>query len=98
MENVGAYLQVTMKINDSDRTAAAKVYTTYREPFLKQEPGAKTKQLLVRDEDVQVLHGFDTKENAEAYLRSEMFTKRVVPGLSPLLQADPEIRIFTVAG
>jgi hypothetical protein len=97
-KEVGAYLQITMKIKDSDRQAAAKVYFDYREPFLKQEPGALTKNLLVRDEDVQVLHGFDTKENAEAYLKSEMFTKHVVPGLSPYFQADPEIRIFTVAG
>lgn len=98
MEKVGAYLQITMKIKDSDRAAAAKVYTDYREPFLKKEPGAMTKQLLVRDEDVQVLHGFDTKEHAEACLKSGMFTKHVAPGLSPYFQADPEIRIFTVAG
>ncbi len=98
MEKVGAYLQITMKIKESDRQAAAKVYFDYREPFLKQEPGAMTKSLLVRDEDVQVLHDFDTKEHAEAYLSSEMFTKHVAPGLSPFFQADPEIRIFTVAG
>ena len=60
--------------------------------------GALTKALLVRDEDVQVLHGFDSKEHAEAYLESEMFKNDVAKGLSPYFQADPEIRIFTVAG
>ncbi len=60
--------------------------------------GAMTKTLLVRDEDVQVLHGFDSKEHAAAYLQSALFTNNVVTGLSPYFQADPEIRIFTVAG
>ena len=49
-------------------------------------------------EDVQVLHGFDSKEHAAAYLESEMFKEDVAKGLSPYFQADPEIRIFTVAG
>lgn len=97
MEKIGAYLQITMKIKADDRAAASKVYFDWREPFLKQEPGAMYKHLLVREEDIQVLHGFDTKEHAEAYLKSEMFTKHVAPGLSPYFQADPEIRIFEVA-
>lgn len=98
MEKVNAYLQITMKINESDRQSAAKVYFDYREPFLNTIEGALTKSLLVRDEDVQVLHGFDSKEHAEAYLESEMFKNDVAKGLSPYFQAAPEIRIFTVAG
>ena len=47
--------------------------------------------------NVQVLHGFDTVENATSYLTSELFTNDVVAGLSPLLKADPEIRIYQVA-
>ncbi len=47
---------------------------------------------------MQVLHGFDSKEHAAAYLQSTMFTNGVVTGLAPYFQADPEIRIFTVAG
>lgn len=46
----------------------------------------------------EVLHGFDSKEHAAAYLKSEMFTKDVVTGLAPDFQADPEIRIFSVVG
>lgn len=98
MEKVNAYLQITMKINERDRAAAAKVYFDYRQPFLDTIEGALTKNLLVRDEDVQVLHGFDSKEHAAAYLQSAMFTGDVVTGLSPYFQADPEIRIFTVSG
>lgn len=56
-----------------------------------------SKELLVRDEDVQVLHGFETLEQANAYLTSELFTTRVVPGLTPLFKADPDIRVYTVA-
>ena len=98
MENVKAYLQITMKIKESDRPSAAKVYFDYRGPFLDTIAGALSKALLVRDEDVQVLHGFDSKEHAAAYLESEMCKNDVAKGLSPYFQADPEIRIFTVAG
>ena len=83
MEKVNAYLQITMKIKENDRPSAAKVYFDYREPFLQTIDGALTKNLLVRDEDVQVLHGFDSKEHAGAYLESEMFKKDVAKGLSP---------------
>lgn len=58
--SVKAYLEITMVINNANRPAAVKVYTDYRQPFLEQVNGAVTKELLVRDEDVQVLHGFDT--------------------------------------
>ncbi len=98
MAKVNAYLQITMKIKESDRPSAAKIYFDYRQAFLDTIAGAMTKEMLVREEDVQVLHGFDSKEHAAAYLESEMFTKHVAPGLSPYFQADPEIRIFTVAG
>lgn len=94
---VNAYLEITMKIDAANRPAAAKVYTDYREPFLQEIPGALTKDLLIRDEDVQVLHGFDSAEHAAAYLESEMFRNDVFVGLKPLWSADPEVRIYTVA-
>ena len=55
--NVKAYLEITMKIDEANRPAAAKVYNDYRQPFLDTIEGALTKDLLIRDEDVQVLHG-----------------------------------------
>ena len=91
------YLQIALKIANADRAAAACVYQRYKEPFLGTVAGAKSKELLVREEDVQVLHGFDSKENAAAYLQSELFTADVVAGLEPLLGAAPEVRIYEVA-
>lgn len=93
-----AFLQVTMRIPDENRKAAAKVYTEYRQPFLNTIPGAVSKQLLVNDNDVQVLHGFDSAQHAQDYLKSDMFTKHVFPGLKPTWKGDPEVRIFAVAG
>ena len=94
---VKAYLEITMKIDEKNRPTAAKVYTDYRGPFLEQIKGALTKDLLVRGEDVQVLHGFDSEEHAAAYLEIEMFTNDVFVGLKPLWSADPDVRIYTVA-
>lgn len=90
-----AYLQITLKVDPQDRPAAGAVYTKYKQPFLSKVPGAKSKELLVRDDDVQVLHGFANRKQAEAYLSSELFQKDVVVGLKPLLKADPEVRIYS---
>ena len=92
-----AFLQITLKIANANRATAAGVYQQYKAPFLSTIAGAKSKQLLVRDEDVQVLHGFDTVENANAYLKSALFNNDVVVGLKPLLDAAPEVRVYTVA-
>lgn len=91
------YLQITLMIADANRAAAAGIYQKYKGPFLDTIAGAKSKALLVRDEDVQVLHGFDTLENANAYLQSALFTADVVGGLAPLLGAEPDVRIYQVA-
>lgn len=93
-----AYLEITMYIDEEKRPDAVKVYTDYRGPFLEQIEGAQTKELLVRDEDVQVLHGFDTVEHAQAYLKSSLFNDDVVAGLAPTFAKDPEIKIYQVAG
>ncbi len=94
---VKAYLQITMYIEEEKRPDAAKVYHDYREPFLKTIKGALTKDLLIRQEDIQVLHGFDSVENAQAYLSSELFKNDVFVGLQPLWSKDPEVKIYTVA-
>ncbi|MEV5763644.1 hypothetical protein AB0L34_03565 [Micromonospora sp. NPDC052213] len=92
-----AFLEITLTINEADRPVAAGIYQQYKQPFLDTVPGATSKQLLVRAEDVQVLHGFQTTAAAQAYLSSDLFTKDVVAGLSPLLKAEPEIRIYETA-
>ncbi|MBM6383406.1 MAG: hypothetical protein JSY10_05350 [Paenibacillus sp.] len=89
-----AYLQITLIINAQERESAVNVYTKYKEPFLSGIAGAVSKELLVRDEDVQVLHGFNSEAEAKAYLESDLFTNDVVVGLKDLLQAEPEIRIY----
>jgi hypothetical protein len=91
-----AYLEITLDISDENRASAGAVYVKYKEPFLTTIDGATSKELLMRTEDVQVLHGFSSKEAAEAYLTSELFQNDVVNALTPYLQSDPEIRIYTV--
>lgn len=89
-----AYLEVTLRVEPADRAAAAAVYEKYRRRFLDTVPGATSKELLVRDEDVQLLHGFRTSADAKAYLESELFTRDVIGGLSPLLKAELDVRIY----
>jgi len=91
------YLEITLQIAPANRPAAAGVYERYKAPFLKTIVGAKSKQLLVRDDDVQVLHGFDTVEQANAYLKTGLFTSDVVGALKPLLDAAPDVRVYQAA-
>lgn len=92
-----AYLEITLRVAPENRAAAAGVYGQYKQPFLDTVPGATSKELLVRDEDVQVLHGFTTVAEAKAYLTSALFTDDVVKALTPLLEADPEVRVYDAA-
>lgn len=92
-----AKLEITLMVSAANRPAAAAVYVKYKKAFLETVGGATSKDLLIRDEDVQVLHGFDSLANATAYLSSALFTKDVVAELSPLLDAAPEVRIYEEA-
>lgn len=96
-KKTGAFLEITMKVNENDRTAAAAVYAKYRKPFLETIAGAVSKQLLVRGDDVQVLHGFSSAKAAEDYLSSDLFNRDVVVELKPYFQAEPDVRIYGVA-
>jgi hypothetical protein len=88
-----AYLEITNRVDRLDRPAAVEIYRKYKQPFLTKIPGAKS--MLIRQYDVQVLHGFATAKQAEAYLSSDLFIKDVVVALKPLLKADPEVRIYS---
>jgi len=92
-----AYLEITMYVSNSNRPAAANVYSKYKQPFLDEIKGATSKDLLIRDEDVQVLHGFESAEDANAYLKTDLFNNDVVKELSPLFDKAPEIKIYVVA-
>ncbi len=89
-----AYLEITLQIAPENRPAAAAVYTKFKRPFLETVGGALTKELLLRSDDVQVLHGFTAKADAEAYLESKIFAEDVVTSLKPYLAAAPEVRIY----
>ena len=95
-KKVGAYLEITLYVNDKDRAAAAAVYSKYRQPFLDTISGAVSKQLIVREEDVQVLHGFASVAEAEGYLTSDLFNQDVVVELKPFFQSAPDVRIYNV--
>lgn len=83
-----AYLEITLKVDNADRKNAAGVYNQYKAPFLKTITGALSKELLVHVEDVQVLHGFNSAENAQEYLMSDLFNNDVVVALKPYLKAN----------
>ena len=53
--------------------------------------------MLLRDEDVEVLHGFETARQANACLKSRLFSSAVVCALKPLLDAEPDVRIYKAA-
>jgi hypothetical protein len=89
-----AYLEITVRVSGADRAKAGAVYSKYKQPFLATVTGAESKDLLLREEDVQVLHGFDSRASAESYLKSALFGNDVVRELKPYLTADPEIRIY----
>jgi hypothetical protein len=94
MAHANAILEITMKVDAADRAAAGAVYTKYKTPFMETAPGALAKRLLIREDDVQVLHEFKTAEDAAAYLKSDLFNKDVVKELKPLLKSDPDVRIY----
>jgi len=95
-KETNAYLEITLDIKSENRGSAAGVYLKYKDPFLKQIDGATSKELLIRTEDVQVLHGFESENEAKNYLTTKLFENDVVRELKPFLESNPEIRIYSV--
>lgn len=91
-----AYLEITLDIKTENRGSAAGIYLKYKQPFLTQIDGATSKELLIRTEDVQVLHGFESEDKAKAYLTTKLFENDVVRELKPFLESNPEVRIYSV--
>ena len=91
--SIGTYLEISLDIKPENRAAAAAaaagVYLKYKAPFLDQIQGAFSKELLIRTEDVQVLHGFSSAEEANRYLSSDLFGQDVVNVLRSFLVANP---------
>lgn len=91
------YLEITLKVRADRRPAVTEIYNRYKAPFLATIAGAKSKELLSRDADVQVLHGFASAAEAEAYLTTPLFQRDIVGELSSLLDASPDVRVYAVA-
>jgi len=92
-----AFLEITLHVAQENRSNAANIYAKYKQAFLSEVSGAKSKDLLLRTEDVQVLHGFDTAQSATNYLKTPLFQNDVVRELKPFLAGAPEIRIYESA-
>ncbi len=45
---------------------------------------------------MQAIHGFDSVEHAQAYLTSDLFVQKVAPGLKPIWDDDPDVRIYSL--
>ena len=95
-KETNAYLEITLNVKDENRNSAGGVYVKYKNPFLEQINGATSKKLLMRTDDVQILHGFESEADANAYLTSDIFQNDVVKELKPYLESDPEIRIYSI--
>lgn len=96
-KETGAFLEITLNIKPENRMKAGAVYIKYKQPFLDQIKGATSKELLLRTEDVQVLHGFTNEADANSYLSSQLFENDVVRELKPYLLSNPEIRIYAIS-
>ncbi len=95
-KETNAHLEITLDVKAENRSNAGAVYVKYKNPFLEQIKGATSKELLLRTEDVQVLHGFESEADAKAYLTTDIFQNDVVRELKPYLESDPEIRIYSI--
>lgn len=91
-----AYLEITVRTDPRNRLFVADIYRQCKNDFLVSIKGARSKELLIRKEDVQVLHGFTSVKNAENYLNSDLFQYNVVKYLKPYMTDDPDIRIYLV--
>lgn len=92
-----SYLEIMLKVDDAARASAAGVNNQYKAPFLENIRGATSKKLLIRDDDVQVLHGFESAEDAKDYLSSDLLNDDVVIALKPYLKDNPDVRMYAVA-
>lgn len=90
------YLEIILTIDVIDRAGVISVYTLYKEPFLQTIKGAISKELLTHIDDIQILHCFDSLENAQVYLMSDFFNNTVVKSLKKYLKGEPNIKIYKV--
>ncbi|WP_433900269.1 hypothetical protein [Sphingobacterium puteale] len=91
-----AYLQVTLKINNSDKGAVSGIYEKFRDSFIDQIKGATSIELLIGDGYIQLLHVFDTAEDAQAFLSTELYNNNILFALKSLMVDTPRVSIYSV--
>lgn len=94
---VTVYLEITLKSNAADRNVVLSLYHKFKSPFLDQIKGAVSIELLISDEDFQLLHSFETLDDAQAYLSTELYNNDILVALKPLLLDNPVVKIYSVA-
>ncbi|WP_104381543.1 hypothetical protein [Sphingobacterium sp. HMA12] len=91
-----AYLQITLKINNSDKGAVSGIYDKFRDSFLDQVKGATSIELLIGNGYIQLLHVFDTAEDAQAFLSTELYNNEILLALKSLMVDTPMISVYSV--
>lgn len=94
---VKAYLDISLTIEGLDRAGITAVYNLYKEPFLATAKGALCNELWVHIEDVRILHGFSSLEDAQGYLVSKLFNTDFITSLKPYMIGNPNVKIYQVA-
>lgn len=93
---VRAYLQITLLIPPERREEAiSKVYLPNRLRILDRIEGAVSMDWLARQEDVQVLLGFDTLERAQGYQESPS-GRELTDALGAYAAKAPQPVLYTV--
>ena len=92
-----AYLQIALYVKNENAAAGAGVYAKYKESFLKTVAGAKSKELLVRDEGRAGASRLQQHGARKRVSKTELFEKNVVRELGSLLEKASQIRIYAVA-
>ncbi|MFA5515544.1 MAG: hypothetical protein WDA20_04590 [Desulfuromonadales bacterium] len=93
---VRAYLQISLPVPPERRDEAiTKVFLPSRQRFDELAEGAVSIDLLVRNEDLQVLAGFDTLEHARAFEKSPA-GRDLTGQLTKLAEKEPTVALYNV--
>ena len=93
---VRSFLQMTLLVSQARREEAiTKVYLPNRQRFLERVEGAVSMDLLFREEDIQVLVGFDTLEHARSSLESPA-GKEMVSQFAGFTREAPRTALYDV--
>lgn len=91
-----AYVVMTVDVPVEKRSEATRVYYMNKAFFLSGVEGAVCKELLLRDKDIKIVAGFSSMDNANAYLKNDMFTKDLFTGMKKFATTDPDVQVYKV--